>query len=292
MFKNMLVYKFEEPFTLDVSALNEKLKQKPITPCLTQEMESLGWIELDDYSDEFAMQVNKAIFFRLCVERKLLPNSVVNTAIKARIKELNLKHVSRSDHKELHEYVVNKLLPKALVDRSYIYAYIDLETNRLVVNASSTKKASLLTSHLRKTLGSLKIIPAIPDHSINSTMTSWVLHKAYMDKFRFQIMNNIAIKELKDEGASLSAKELDYDGEEIHKFLKDGWQVTSLMLEFDDSMQFKLDATFILKGIKYLDHFRDQLDDEDDPRLQWQTESYLMVDYHRRAFTALFDLCN
>lgn len=292
MFKNMLVYKFEEPFTLDVSALNEKLKQKPITPCLTQEMESLGWIELDDYSDEFAMQVNKAIFFRLCVERKLLPNSVVNTAIKARIKELNLKHVSRSDHKELHEYVVNKLLPKALVDRSYIYAYIDLETNRLVVNASSTKKASLLTSHLRKTLGSLSIIPAVPDHSINSTMTSWVLHKAHMDKFRFQIMNNIAIKELKDEGASLSAKELDYDGEEIHKFLKDGWQVTSLMLEFDDSMQFKLDATFILKGIKYLDHFRDQLDDEDDPRLQWQAESYLMVDYHRRAFTALFDLCN
>ncbi|MGL4675063.1 MAG: recombination-associated protein RdgC, partial [Wohlfahrtiimonas sp.] len=204
MFKNMLAYKFEEPFILDVSALNEKLNQKPITPCLTQEMESLGWIELDDYSDAFAIQVNKAIFFRLCVERKLLPNSVVNTAIKARIKELNLKHVSRSDHKELHEYVVNKLLPKALVDRSYIYAYIDLETNHLVVNASSTKKASLLTSHLRKTLGSLPIVPLMPENSVAATLTHWALHGIESDVL--SMLDEIELKELKDEGGNAKFK--------------------------------------------------------------------------------------
>ncbi|MGL4673278.1 MAG: recombination-associated protein RdgC, partial [Wohlfahrtiimonas sp.] len=184
-FKNLLAYKFEEQMLFSgddaLAQFEAALSAKPFTPCLTQEMESLGWLPLFKEGKQYAEKINNALFIRLGIERKQLPNSAIKTAVDKKIEEKELKHVSRSEMKELHELVINELLPNALVVRDSILAYVDLEKGWLVVDANSTKKASLLTSHLRKTLGTLPIIPLAPENSVNSALTHWALHGVESD---------------------------------------------------------------------------------------------------------------
>lgn len=289
-FKNLLVYRFEEPIKDTLETVEEKLSEKPLTACLTQEMESIGWLPVFKEGKQYVEKINNALFFRLGIEQKILPNSAVKTAVDKKIEEKDLKHVSRSEMKELHELVTNELLPNALVNRHSILAYIDLEKNWLVVDASSTKKASLVTSHLRKTLGSLPIVPLTPENSVNAALTHWALHGIQSDVL--SMLDEIELKELKDEGGNAKFKGVALDSKEVQDPLKEGWQVTKLMLEYDEQMSFSMSGDFIFKRLKFLERFEENLDSEDDPLLQMQAELYLAIDLYRRVVQNVYDLTN
>lgn len=289
-FKNLLVYCFEEPIKDSLETVEEKLSEKPLTACLTQEMESIGWLPVFKEGKQYAEKINNALFFRLGIEQKILPNSAVKTAVDKKIEEKDLKHVSRSEMKELHELVTNELLPNALVNRHSIMAYIDLEKNWLVVDASSTKKASLVTSHLRKTLGSLPIVPLTPENSVNAALTHWALHGIQSDVL--SLLDEIELKEVKDEGGNAKFKGVALDSKEVQDPLKEGWQVTKVMLEYDEQMSFSMSGDFIFKRLKFLERFEENLESEDDPLLQIQAELYLAIDLYRRVVQNVYDLTN
>lgn len=292
-FKNLLAYKFEEQMLFsgdDVLAQFEAaLSAKPFTPCLTQEMESIGWITCFTDSN-YVEKINNALFVNLGIETKQLPDKAIKTAVEKRIEEKQLKNLSRLDYKELYEIITNELLPNALVIRSNIRAYVDLEKGWLVVDASSTKKASLLTSHLRKTLGTLPIVPLTPENSVNSALTHWALHGVESDVL--SMLDEIELKELKDEGGNAKFKAVALDSKEVQDPLKEGWQVTKLLLEYDEQISFSLAGDFIFKRLKFLEHFEENLESEDDPLLQMQAELYLAIDLYRRVIGCVYDQIN
>lgn len=293
-FKNLLVYKFEEPLLFsneDASSQFESaLSSKPLTAPLTQEWESLGWLPFFKEGKQYVEKINNALFIRLGIEQKQLPNSAIKTAVDKKIEEKELKHISRSEMKELHEVVMNELLPNALVVRSSLLAYIDLEKGWIVVDANSTKKASILTSYLRKTLGTLPIVPLTPENSVNAALTHWALHGIQSDVL--SMLDEIELKELKDEGANAKFKSIDLDSKEVQDPLKEGWQVTKLALEYDEQISFSLAGDFIFKRLKLLERFTENLESEDDPILQAQAELYLAVDLYRKAITHVYDQIN
>ena len=293
-FKNLLTYRFEEQMLFsgdDVLAQFEAaLSSRPLTAPLTQEWESLGWYPVFMEGNQYIEKINNALFMRLGIDQRHLPNKVIKTAVEDLIKEKDLKHVSRSEMKELHEVVLNNLLPNAPVYRDYIFAYVDLEKGWLVVDASSTKKASLLTSHLRKTLGTLPIIPLAPENFVNSALTHWALHGVESDVL--SMLDEIELKELKDEGGNAKFKAVALDSKEVQDPLKEGWQVTKLLLEYDEQIAFSLASDFIFKRLKLLERFTENLESEDDPILQQQAELYLAVDLYRKVITHVYDQIN
>lgn len=289
-FKNLLVYRFEEPIKETLETVEEKLSAKPLTECLTQELESIGWLPVFKEGKQYVEKINNALFFRLGLEQKLLPNSAIKTAVEKKIEEKDLKHISRSEMKELHEVVTNELLPNALVNRHSILAYIDLEKNWLVVDASSTKKASIVTSHLRKTLGSLPIVPLTPENSVNAALTHWAMHGIQSDVL--SMLDDIELKELKDEGGNAKFKGVALDSKEIQDPLKEGWQVTKVLMEYDEQITFALSGDFIFKRLRFLERFQENVDTEDDPILQLQAELYLATDLYRRVVQNVYDFTN
>ncbi|MBS7824906.1 recombination-associated protein RdgC [Wohlfahrtiimonas chitiniclastica] len=289
-FKNLLIYRFEEPFNGSLEEMEAQLSAKPLTSCLTEELESLGWLPIYKDGQQYVEKVNQALFVRLGIEHKILPNSAVKTAVEKKIEEKNLKNVSRSELKELTEMVTNELLPNALVNRSSMLAYIDLEKNWLVVDASSAKKASLLTSHLRKTLGSLPIIPLVPDHSVTAAMTHWVQYGVESDAL--DLLYDVELKEMKDEGGNAKFKGVPLDAKEIQEPLKEGWQVTKLSLGFDEQVTFSMAGDFVFKRLKFLERFQENLDHDDDPAAAMQAEWYLAVDVYRKLIDHVYALSN
>lgn len=289
MFKNLLAYKFEENSLLSDDELNEQLEAalclKSLMPCLTQEIESIGWLPVLD--DQYVEKINNCLFINLGIETKQLPSSAVKTAVNKKIKEKGLKHVSRSEMKELTEIVMNELMPNALVVQTNMMAYIDLENHWLVVDAPSSKKASVLSSFLRKTIGSLPIIPLAPSNSITAAMTHWALHGIGSDNF--SLWCDVELEEMKEEGGIAKFKDVALDSKEVQDLLKDGWQVTKLALSYDDKMAFILGGDFIFKRIKMLESFTENLESEDDPRLQAQADLYLAVDVYRNAIKCAYN---
>ncbi len=289
-FKNLLIYRFEEPIKNNIETIEEQLSEKPLTACLTQELESLGWLPVFKEGNQYVEKINNALFIRLGIEQKLLPTSVIKTAVEKKIIDKELKHVSRSEMKELYEIVTNELMPNALVNRHSMMAYIDLEKNWLVVDASSSKKASILTSHLRKTLGSLPIVPFVPESSVNAALTHWVMNGVQSDAL--ELLDDVELKELKDEGGNAKFKGVPLDAKEVQDPLKDGWQVMKLMLNFDEQIAFSMAGDFIFKRLRFLERFEENVNDEDDPLLQMQAELYLAIDLYRKMVQHVYDLTN
>lgn len=292
-FKNLLTYKFEEQMLFSgddlLAQFEAALSSRPLTAPLTQEWESIGWITYFKDSS-YVEKINNALFINLGVESRQLPDKAIKTAVEKRIEEKQLKNLSRSDYKDLYELVTNELLPNALVVRSNIRAYVDLEKGWLVVDASSTKKASLLTSYLRKTLGTLPIVPLTPENSVNAALTHWALHGIESDVL--SMLDEIELKELKDEGGNAKFKAVALDSKEVQDPLKEGWQVTKLLLEYDEQISFSLAGDFIFKRLKFLERFEENLESEDDPLLQMQAELYLAVDLYRRVISHTYGLVN
>ena len=74
--------------------------------------------------------------------------------------------------------------------------------------------------------------------------------------------------------------------------MKEGWQVTKVMLEYDEQMSFSMSGDFIFKRLKFLERFEENLESEDDPLLQIQAELYLAIDLYRRVVQNVYDLTN
>ena len=73
-FKNLTLFRFQEPFELMPRQLAEKLQQGVFRPCLSQELLSEGWVPpLGRKASELVHAVNDCLLFSLQVEEKVLP---------------------------------------------------------------------------------------------------------------------------------------------------------------------------------------------------------------------------
>ncbi|MDG9730006.1 recombination-associated protein RdgC [Ignatzschineria sp. RMDPL8A] len=291
LFKNFLVYQFEEPLELTLSELEEALAERPLVGCFEQEMESFGWLTAFNSGKTFVEAVDGAYFIRMGVERKKLPRLAIKTAVEKRAEERELKIETRSQYKEVEEVIINELMANALPERSSLSAYIDIDKNWLVIDATSVKKASELTGLLRKTLGTLPVVALAPKVALASVMTEWV-QKGITNE-RFTLLDEIEMKELtKEEGGTARYKGIPAMSKEILQNLEDGWDVTRLSLLFNEAVSFSLGEDFILKRVKYLETFHEELDESDDLYTIAAGSAQLQVLMFRELMSELYQLCH
>ncbi len=195
---------------------------------------------------------------------------------------------TRSQYKEMEERVIAEILPKALTQKHTISAYIDIKKQWLVIDASSAKKGSDLTSLLRKTLGSLSIIPYAPETVISTVMTHWLMHGFYSKAFT--CLPEVEIKELSEAAGTVKIKGVDLTSEDVLNHVQKGWQVTKMAFDYQERLQFALGEDFIFKRMKYLDNFQEDIESQDEPLLYQQTSAHLMVKEYREFIQNFIDV--
>src|SRR5450631_4120978 len=151
-FKNLLVYRLDAKWNVEARNLEKILAGRALQPCNSFEMESRGWIPLQQ-GDRFLYTLDRHWLLTMGVEQKLLPASVIRQVAAERAAGLAKKQghtIGRKQMREIKERVLDELLPRALTRRLTTAAWIDSANRWFVVDTVAETKAARLLETLRK----------------------------------------------------------------------------------------------------------------------------------------------
>lgn len=292
-FKNIRVFRLEEPITTDINELEKLCETHRFTPCKGQDIERMGWIDvLGKDTNALVHKIGNDLFFRCRNEKKMLPASVINDELQEKIENFELEHgrtLKKKEKSELKEQIITNLLPRAFSIHKETWLWINTESNLVIVNASSDKVADDITSLLRKCLGSFPIQPLCFKKSITECLTTWVQTSEAPEGF--EIGDETELKNIDGDGSIIRAKKQDLSAEEITVHIDAGKVVTSLALTVNDDISFIIDENFNIKRIKLSDTIIDEnaTSADLDPQAQLDADLCLMSGEYLKLLPILIE---
>ena len=279
-FKNLLIYRFSSPFTLDLETLEAQLEVQAFVPCGKRDTSKYGWVSpMGEHGDQFAhTAANKTL---LCARReeKIIPASVIRELVDKKAAEIEAKEnrqVFRKEKDALKEEVMFDCLPQAFSRSSKTYAYIDPKAGWFIVDAASAKKAEDLCSLLRDSLGSLPVVPAQTSESPSVIMTSWLRGEDAPAKL--DILDECEMREPGEDGGIIRCKRQDLFGDEVSSHLDNGKLVHKLAVEWDDQLKLLLNDDLSIKRLKFCEALLAEAEDagSEDPAAKLDADFALM----------------
>ena len=156
-FRNLTLFRFSSTIAKSLKSLESDLDEKRLRPCGPIELATRGFISPYGRDEKSLVhRVGKFVLLTIGGEDKLLPSSVINDELSARLQKIAEKteeRVGARERKRLKEEVLTDLLPRAFIRLSKRNAYLDMENGWLVVDTASRKAAEDTVGQLREALG-------------------------------------------------------------------------------------------------------------------------------------------
>ncbi|MES9993925.1 MAG: recombination-associated protein RdgC [Candidatus Thiodiazotropha sp.] len=262
-FKNLRIYRLQQPFNLTQEALASRLQGKRFQPCGSLELNGMGWdTPLGRNAEALVHEVGGCQMICARQEEKLLPAAVVNEIVEEKVEQIQQEEgrkVARKERSEMRDEVFHQLLPKAFSRYSRHYAMIDKQQGWIIVDASSANRAEALISLLRESLGSLPAKPLEVAVSPPHVMTEWLRHpERYGD---FNLLDSCELQDRSDEASMLRCKGQDLSATEILAHIEAGKEVVKLAVEWDQRLSCQIEEDLSIKRLKFLDLIQEQAAD-------------------------------
>ncbi|MTC27626.1 recombination-associated protein RdgC [Providencia alcalifaciens] len=263
-FKNAIVYRMTRDIQISSDELETQLKNLEFSPCGSQDMMKVGWTNPIKTGEALTHSVGNQILIVAKREEKKLPTDVIKKELQAKIDKLETeqgRRLKKTEKDSLKDEVVQDLLPRAFSKESTVSVWIDNDNQRIIVDASSAKRAEDTLALLRKTLGSLPVVPLTMKTPIELTLTDWLRDGVIPQGFN--LTDEAELKAILAEGGIARFKKQDLVSDEIASHIEAGKLVTKLSLDWNDTIQFTLCDDCSLKKIKFSDMLKAQNDDID-----------------------------
>lgn len=264
-FKNLMVYRLSRDFNIDIAELEQQLQLLRFTPCGSQDMAKTGWVPpLGQESDQLHHEVNNQILLVIRREEKILPKPVISEELGKRISLLEQdqgRRLKKTEKDSLRDEVLHSLLPRAFSKNSVVRLWINVTDGLIMVDASSAKRAEDSLALLRKTLGSLPVVPLTMETPIELTITEWV--RSGNAPAGFALGDEAELKAILEDGGIGRFKKQALVSDEIHVHLEARKVVTKLSLDWQNRIQFILCDDGSVNRLKFADELIQQNDDID-----------------------------
>lgn len=263
-FKNAIVYRMTRDIQISSDELEAQLNNLEFSPCGSQDMMKVGWINPIKTGEALTHSVGNQILIVAKREEKILPTDVIKKELQAKIDKLEAeqgRRLKKTEKDSLKDEVVQDLLPRAFSKESTVSVWIDNDNQRIIVDTSSAKRAEDTLALLRKALGSLPVVPLTMKTPIELTLTDWLRDGVIPQGFN--LTDEAELKAMLAEGGIARFKKQDLVSDEIASHIEAGKLVTKLSLDWNETIQFTLCDDGSLKKIKFSDVLKAQNDDID-----------------------------
>lgn len=264
-FKNLMVYRLSREVALNADEMEKQLSAFAFTPCGSQDMAKTGWVSpMGSHSDALKHAVNGQIVICARKEEKILPSPVIKQELQAKIERLEAEQhrkLKKTEKDALKDEVLHSLLPRAFSRFNQTFMWIDTVNDLIMVDAASAKRAEDTLALLRKSLGSLPVVPLTMESPIELTLTEWV--RSGEMPAGFAIQDEAELKAILEEGGVIRCKKQNLISDEIAVHIEAGKLVTKLAVDWQERIQLMLSDDGSLKRLKFADTLREQNDDID-----------------------------
>ena len=265
-FKNACVYSLRRPDVIDLEKLNEQLAAYAFTPCASSDMARTGWRPITDGGDKYFHAAGGYALLVVRNEKKIIPAEAINTKLMAKVDQLEQsqgRKLKKAEKDSLKEEILHTLIPRAFVRSSFTQIWIDLKTNRIVVDTASAKRAENALALLRKSVGSLPVMPVCCENPAEVVLTEWLKQQGAPSPFILEDITSAKVESILETGASATFRKEPVGSEPLETSVADGRVVTSLEVSFENSFRTKVALThdFTIKKITYSDIFIEANDD-------------------------------
>lgn len=256
-FKNAIIYQLTK--NIDFGEIESKLKECQFTPCEPSEISRFGWTAPLETDGNLAYFADNKVLLMAKREEKILPVDVINRELNIRIAALEEKEqrkLKKTERLSLRDDVVASLTSQAFSKFKFTALFIDLKTKLIYVDAASSKIAEDALALLRKSLGSLQVIPVSFNKAPCEVMTEWIADE---EPNWLILLEEAEIREKNDLGV-ISCKNKSLLDEDIVELAQSGL-VSKLALEWENNLKFVLRDDGTLKRLKFDDRITEQNDD-------------------------------
>lgn len=264
-FKNALVYRLNKNIEFDATELQLLMEKFSFSPVGSQDMAKSGWAPaLVDGTDNLVHEVNRQLLLKIRKEEKILPGAVLRKAVAEKIEKLETEQsrkLKKTEKDSIKDEVLHSLLPRAFTKDDFTQIWIDTHSGLVIVDAASATRAESALALLRKTIGSLPVVPITLESPIELTATGW-LRDGDMPA-GFQLGDSATLKAVLEDGGVLKSKKQDLVSDEIRNHLDAGKLVTELAMDWQERIQFTLTDAAAIKRIRFSAELTEQNDDID-----------------------------
>ncbi|TAA47582.1 recombination-associated protein RdgC [Corallincola spongiicola] len=265
-FKNLRIYRFSRPCELNEESLETALAEFAFTPCGSQDRQQLGWVApLGRHGHTLLHAASGNLLLCMRREERVLPSAVVKEALDSKVAEIEEaqgRPVPRKEQQTLKEEIEMQLLPRAFTRSQKTFAYVSPQENLLIVDASSAGKADELVSLLRKTVGSLPVVPLASNTNPAACMTDWVKNGPMPTGF--SLLEEAELRDTQEDGGVIRCKQQDLTSDEIFAHLEAGKIVTKLAVDWRERLTCLLEQELVIKRLKFNDLLREESGNSDD----------------------------
>ncbi|MES3845733.1 recombination-associated protein RdgC [Escherichia coli] len=260
-FKNIFIYRLSREVNWDTAEVNAALSKFVFTPCGSQDMAKAGWTPI--LGDNLTHEYQGFLLMQHKREEKILPSQVLKEELQKKILKLEEEQdrkLKKTEKDSLKDEVLHSLLPRAFTRKSLAKILIDRSNHLVFVEASSAKKAEDQLALLRKSLGSLPVIPFTPREPLEITMTEW-----FKNGFPagFTAGEDATLKGLLDNGGAVRCNKVDLQSDEIMSHIEAGKVATTVAINWMDRASFRVNDDMSIKALTFCDDLCDQNDDID-----------------------------
>lgn len=280
-FKNLQVYRFTKPWSLNAEELEHALQANVFKPCSAQQPASYGWVPpLGQQQGREGQWVHAANgYLMVCArqQEKIMPAGVINERLAEKTREISdreQRKVSRREKLALKEEVIFDMLPHAFSRSQLHYAYIDTKDNLLVINSSSESRAELLVNALREAIGTLPVIPLAGKNMPVQAMTHWLQHGCPKG---FTLGEECELADLQEKASRISCRGQNLLSGEIQSHLQGGMMATKLGLQWQERISFVMNDKLGIRKLKFSDVVQEEAANADDAIQQFDNDFAIMT---------------